>query len=174
MNLTPPKRVKAWSDTPLRPEVFPVMRHTRPESCSPPHGRLKCEPTTGETHQSRDLVDSVFSFVMYKRKHETLYWGAFMPYLYFLGGPSYPHSPTHSSVPPTHTHTHTHATSTKIHCSLCEKDLFKIPNETVKEMGGKKPEKETKEKIPVWLPSHQPSMIWKPTVFWCPRTPKTS
>ena len=27
----PPKRVKAWEDGPLRPEVHPVTRHTRPE-----------------------------------------------------------------------------------------------------------------------------------------------
>ena len=28
INLTPPKRVKVWGDSPLRPEGSPVMRHT--------------------------------------------------------------------------------------------------------------------------------------------------
>ena len=41
--------------------------------------------------------------MIYKREHEGLRLlrrglGAVMPYLYFLGGPSKPHSPTHSSV----------------------------------------------------------------------------
>ena len=33
INLTPPKRVKAWGDGPLRPEGSPVVRHTQPEPC---------------------------------------------------------------------------------------------------------------------------------------------
>ena len=33
---------------------------------------------------------------------------------------------------------------------------------------------ETKEKILVWLPSHPPSTKWRPTVFRCPKTQKTS
>ena len=31
INPTPPKRFKACGDCPLRPEVYPVTRHTRPE-----------------------------------------------------------------------------------------------------------------------------------------------
>ena len=46
INLTSPKRVKAWRDGPLRPEVYPVTRHTRPEL--PITSRpAECVPSTG-------------------------------------------------------------------------------------------------------------------------------
>ena len=35
-------------------------------------------------------------------------------------------------------------------------------------------EKPETKKFPVWLSSHPPSTIWRPTVFGCPRTLKTS
>ena len=37
-----------------------------------------------------------------------------------------------------------------------------------------KTNKKTRKKFPVWFPSHPPTTIWRPTVFRCPRTPKTS
>ena len=39
INLNPPKKVKAWWDGPLRPEVSPETRHTRPDPCRWHHGR---------------------------------------------------------------------------------------------------------------------------------------
>ena len=59
INPTPPKRVKAWGGGPLRLEVSPVMRHTRPEPCSSQHGRPKCDRTTGEAYQSRWLWSKI-------------------------------------------------------------------------------------------------------------------
>ena len=35
INLTPPKRVKAWRDGPLKPEVSPVLSHIRPNRSAP-------------------------------------------------------------------------------------------------------------------------------------------
>ena len=44
MNLTPPTRVKAWVEGLLRPEVSPVMRHTRLELRSCQQSRPKRDP----------------------------------------------------------------------------------------------------------------------------------
>ena len=47
INLTPPRRVKAWGDGPLRLKVCQVTRHARPDLCCWHHGLLKCFPSTG-------------------------------------------------------------------------------------------------------------------------------
>ena len=42
INPTPPKRVKAWGDGPLRPEVrFPVVEHTRTNCAARNHSRSR-------------------------------------------------------------------------------------------------------------------------------------
>ena len=42
INPTPPKRVKAWGDGPLRPEVmYPVVEHTRPNRAARNHSRSR-------------------------------------------------------------------------------------------------------------------------------------
>ena len=42
INPTPPKRVKAWGDGPLRPEVmYPVVEHTRPNCAARNHSRSR-------------------------------------------------------------------------------------------------------------------------------------
>ena len=42
INPTPPKRVKAWGDGPLRPEVmYPVVEHTRTNSTASNHSRSR-------------------------------------------------------------------------------------------------------------------------------------
>ena len=42
INPTPPKRVKAWGDGPLRPEVmYPVVEHTRPNRAALNHSRSR-------------------------------------------------------------------------------------------------------------------------------------
>ena len=42
INPTPPKRVKAWGDGPLRPEVmYPVVEHTRTNSAASNHSRSR-------------------------------------------------------------------------------------------------------------------------------------
>ena len=42
INLTPPKRVKAWGDGPLRPEVmYPVVEHTRTDCAARNHSRSR-------------------------------------------------------------------------------------------------------------------------------------
>ena len=38
---TPPKRVKAWRDAPLRPEVYPVVENTRTNHAACTHGRSR-------------------------------------------------------------------------------------------------------------------------------------
>ena len=47
INLTPPKRVKACLDAPLKLEVCPERRHTRPDPCRWYHGPPKRDPSTG-------------------------------------------------------------------------------------------------------------------------------
>ena len=45
INPTPPKRVKAWGDGPLRPEVmYPVVEHTRPNRAARNHSRSRAPP----------------------------------------------------------------------------------------------------------------------------------
>ena len=85
------------------------------------------------------------------------------------------------------------AATTKIPHLLYEKDLLKNPESDVwlylqimiylqwiYMMGmGEKPHKyvqtKNKEKFPVWLTSHPYRLRkWRPTVFRCPKTPKTS
>ena len=42
INPTPPKRVKAWGDGPLRPEVmYPVVEHTRTDCAARNHSRSR-------------------------------------------------------------------------------------------------------------------------------------
>ena len=42
INPTPPKRVKAWGEGPLRPEVmYPVVEHTRPNRAARNHSRSR-------------------------------------------------------------------------------------------------------------------------------------
>ena len=42
INLTPPKRVKAWGDGPLRPEVmYPVVEHTRTNCAARNHSQSR-------------------------------------------------------------------------------------------------------------------------------------
>ena len=42
INPTPPKRVKAWGEGPLRPEVmYPVVEHTRPNRAALNHSRSR-------------------------------------------------------------------------------------------------------------------------------------
>ena len=42
INPTPPKRVKAWGDGPLRPEVmYPVVEHTQPNRAARNHSRSR-------------------------------------------------------------------------------------------------------------------------------------
>ena len=53
INLTLPKRVKAVETAPLRPERSPVSSKTWPDPCRRQHGWPKCDPTTGEAHQTR-------------------------------------------------------------------------------------------------------------------------
>ena len=67
INLTPPKSVKAWGDGPLRLEVCPVTRHTRPDPCRWHHGRPKYVPSTGFSWLKSDMdhtsteIGTVFS-----------------------------------------------------------------------------------------------------------------
>ena len=49
INPTPPKRVKAWGEGPLRPEVmYPVVEHTRPNRAARNHSRY-----LSVSHQTR-------------------------------------------------------------------------------------------------------------------------
>ena len=114
--------------------------------------------------------------------------------LYSLREPSYPHSPTHSTIqykvihpspcalqpPKYHIWSMRKAyLKTRMECMILFTiyDLFTM---NVYDRDGRKNQKkktknETKEKIfPVWLPSHSPATKWRPTVFQCPKTPKTS
>ena len=76
------------------------------------------------------------------------------------------------------------AAATKIPHLLCEKTYLKpriecmilltkndfIYKNVVYDRDGRK----TAKTFPIWLPFHPTSMVWRPTVFGCPRTRKTS
>ena len=49
INLTPPRKVKAWGDGPMRLEMCPETWHTRSDPCRWYHGRPKCVPSTGSS-----------------------------------------------------------------------------------------------------------------------------
>ena len=57
INLTPPRRVKAWWRRP--PEACPVTWHTRPDPCRWHHGQPKCDPSTGSSWLKRNCTTGV-------------------------------------------------------------------------------------------------------------------
>ena len=59
INPTPPKRVKAWGEGPLRPEVmYPVVEHTRPNRATLPQPVVSAPPQDTK----RTLAGSVAQF----------------------------------------------------------------------------------------------------------------
>ena len=49
INLTPPRRVKAWGDSPLRLEVYPVLSHIWLNRLAQ-HSQPKCDLDTRKSH----------------------------------------------------------------------------------------------------------------------------
>ena len=55
INPTPPKRVKAWGDGPLRPEVmYPVVEHTRPNRAARNHSRSRAPHHRTQKNATQD------------------------------------------------------------------------------------------------------------------------
>ena len=55
INPTPPKRVKAWRDGPLRPEVmYPVVEHTRPNRAALNHSRSRAPHHRAQKNATQD------------------------------------------------------------------------------------------------------------------------
>ena len=62
INPTPPKRVKAWGDGPLRPEVmYPVVEHTRPNRAARNHSRSRAPHHRTQKERSlREIRPKIF------------------------------------------------------------------------------------------------------------------
>ena len=55
INPTPPKRVKAWGEGPLRPEVmYPVVEHTRPNRAARNHSRSRAPHHRTQKNATQD------------------------------------------------------------------------------------------------------------------------
>ena len=67
INPTPPKRVKAWGDGPLRPEVmYPVVEHTRTDCTACNHSRSRAPH-----HRTQSSIAKKTSRVFVAASHQT-------------------------------------------------------------------------------------------------------
>ena len=56
INPTPPKRVKAWGDGPLRPEVmYPVVEHTRTDCAALNHSRSRAPHHRTQSNAAKNV-----------------------------------------------------------------------------------------------------------------------
>ena len=191
----PPKRVKYWGEGPLRPEENLMSRHTRPDPCRGEHARMRPKQLEkwGAKLLSYTLWQLFYFIVRIQWRHKALSFGGkgkeeVLLLLRFLREPSWPHSPTHSTVQYITIHPSPCGQQPgKYHiCSMIKTylkpqkwcmilftiyDLFTMH---VYNGDGRKTPKYTKrkprKKFPVWLPA-LPST--KMEADYCPKTSRT-
>ena len=67
INPTPPKRVKAWGEGPLRPEVmYPVVEHTRPNRAARNHSRSRAPHHRTQKSFARSVPLANYKMTSYK------------------------------------------------------------------------------------------------------------
>ena len=81
INPTPPKRVKAWGDCPLGPEVmYPVVEHTRTNCAARNHSRSRAPHHRTQSNAAKENI----CLSIWKRNYVTISFVIYVTFYYMI------------------------------------------------------------------------------------------